>query len=141
MDAQSKGTCTECNDLSSVQFRAQMVREVTSACAPWHPCVHIHAFIHTHTHTHICTHIHTHIHTYIHTYTHTFTYIHTYMCIQCKYMLAYTHMYIHTYNVNEVLFFGFFFMYEHTVAVFRHTRRGHWIPSQMVVTHHVVAGN
>jgi hypothetical protein len=30
---------------------------------------------------------------------------------------------------------------EYTVAVFRHTRRGHWIPLQMVVSHHVVAGN
>jgi hypothetical protein len=44
--------------------------------------------------------------------------------------------------------FGFFFLkiylfhlYEYTVAVFRHTRRGHQIPLQMVVSHHVVAGN
>jgi hypothetical protein len=44
---------------------------------------------------------------------------------------------------------GFFFkrfiylfcVYEYTVAVFRHTRRGHKIPLQMVVSHHVVAGN
>jgi hypothetical protein len=33
------------------------------------------------------------------------------------------------------------FMHEYTVAVFRHTRRGHLIPFQMVVSHHVVAGN
>ena len=32
-------------------------------------------------------------------------------------------------------------MYEYTVAIFRHTRRGHQIPVQMVVSHHVVAGN
>jgi hypothetical protein len=32
-------------------------------------------------------------------------------------------------------------MYDYTVAVFRHTRRGHQIPLQMVVRHHVVAGN
>jgi hypothetical protein len=32
-------------------------------------------------------------------------------------------------------------VYEYTVAVFRHTRRGHHIPLQMVVSHHVVAGN
>jgi hypothetical protein len=32
-------------------------------------------------------------------------------------------------------------MYEYTVAVFRHTRRGHRTPLQMVVSHHVVAGN
>jgi hypothetical protein len=30
---------------------------------------------------------------------------------------------------------------EYTLAVFRHTRRGHQIPLQMVVSHHVVAGN
>jgi hypothetical protein len=29
----------------------------------------------------------------------------------------------------------------YTVAVFRHTRRGHQIPLQMVVSHRVVAGN
>jgi len=31
-------------------------------------------------------------------------------------------------------------MYEYNVTVFRHTRRGHQIPLQMVVSHHVVAG-
>jgi hypothetical protein len=30
---------------------------------------------------------------------------------------------------------------ESIVALFRHTRRGHQIPLQMVVSHHVVAGN
>jgi hypothetical protein len=34
-----------------------------------------------------------------------------------------------------------FYVCEYTVAAFRHTRRGHRIPLQMVVTHHVVAGN
>jgi len=34
-----------------------------------------------------------------------------------------------------------FIIYKYTVAVFRHTRRGHQIPLQMVVSHHVVAGN
>ena len=34
-----------------------------------------------------------------------------------------------------------FYICEHTVAVFRHTRRGHQTPLQMVVSHHVVAGN
>jgi hypothetical protein len=29
---------------------------------------------------------------------------------------------------------------EYTVVVFRHPRRGHQIPLQMVVSHHVVAG-
>jgi hypothetical protein len=33
--------------------------------------------------------------------------------------------------------------YEYIVAVFRHTRRGHWITldPMVVVSHHVVAGN
>jgi hypothetical protein len=34
-----------------------------------------------------------------------------------------------------------FYIGEYTVSVFRHTRRGHQIPLQMVVSHHVVAGN
>jgi hypothetical protein len=34
-----------------------------------------------------------------------------------------------------------FYVCEYTVAVFRHTRRGHQIPLQMVVSHHVVDGN
>jgi hypothetical protein len=34
-----------------------------------------------------------------------------------------------------------FFVYEYTVAIFRHTRRGHQIPLKMVVSHHVVAGD
>jgi hypothetical protein len=38
-------------------------------------------------------------------------------------------------------FIYLFYVYEYTVAVFRHTRRGHRIPLQMVVSHHVVAGN
>jgi hypothetical protein len=39
-----------------------------------------------------------------------------------------------------VFFKGLFIIYEYTLAVFRHTRRGHQIPLQMVVNHHVVAG-
>jgi hypothetical protein len=44
-------------------------------------------------------------------------------------------------------FEGFFFfedlfnLYEYTVVVFRHTRKGHQIPLQMMVSHCVVAGN
>jgi hypothetical protein len=34
-----------------------------------------------------------------------------------------------------------FYVYEHTVDVFRYARRGHQIPLQIVVSHHVVAGN
>jgi hypothetical protein len=32
--------------------------------------------------------------------------------------------------------FIYFYVYEYTVAVFRHTRRGHQIPLQMAVSHH-----
>jgi hypothetical protein len=35
----------------------------------------------------------------------------------------------------------FFYLYDYMVAVFRLTKRGHWIPIQMVVSHHVVAEN
>jgi hypothetical protein len=44
--------------------------------------------------------------------------------------------------MSQIFFFlrFIYFMYEYTVAVFRHTRRGHQIPLQMVVSHHVVAG-
>jgi hypothetical protein len=34
-----------------------------------------------------------------------------------------------------------FYVCEYTVALFRHTRRGLQILLQMVVSHHVVAGN
>jgi len=41
----------------------------------------------------------------------------------------------------SVFFFkDLFIVYEYTVAVFRHTRRGHQISLQVVVSHHVVAG-
>jgi hypothetical protein len=33
------------------------------------------------------------------------------------------------------------FVYEYTVTAFRRDRSGHWIPLQMVVSHHVVARN
>jgi uncharacterized membrane protein YwaF len=56
-------------------------------------------------------------------------------------------------STNPVSFFSFFlflffkriiylfYVYEYTIAVFRPTRRGHQISLQMVVSHHVVAGN
>ena len=34
-----------------------------------------------------------------------------------------------------------FYVYEYIIALFRHTRRGHQIPLQMFVSHHVIAGN
>jgi hypothetical protein len=39
------------------------------------------------------------------------------------------------------LFFYLFHECEYIVTVFRHIRRRHSIPLQMVVSHHVVAGN
>jgi hypothetical protein len=37
-------------------------------------------------------------------------------------------------------FLKIYLIYEYTVAVFGHTRRGHQIPLQIVVSHHVIAG-
>jgi hypothetical protein len=64
------------------------------------------------------------IYMYVYTYIYTHTYTHMYVCM---------YMCVCIYNIYNV--------YEYTVAVFRHTRRGHRIPLQMVVSHHVVAGN
>jgi len=52
----------------------------------------------------------------------------------------------HSQDVFNIFFFLKRFIYcilstLYTVAVFMHTRRGHQIPLQMVVSHHVVAGN
>jgi hypothetical protein len=38
------------------------------------------------------------------------------------------------------LFLRFIYYFKYTVAVFRHTRRGHQISLWMVVSHHVVVG-
>ena len=47
---------------------------------------------------------------------------------------------------NSFFFFfkriiNLFYLYEYTVAVFRHTKRGHQISLQLVVSHHMAAGN
>jgi len=34
-----------------------------------------------------------------------------------------------------------FYVYVYTLTIFRHTRRGHQIQLQMVMSHHVVTGN
>jgi hypothetical protein len=39
------------------------------------------------------------------------------------------------------ILFIYHYLEKHTVAVFRHTRRVHQIPLQMIVSHHVVSGN
>jgi hypothetical protein len=46
-------------------------------------------------------------------------------------------------NLNFIflIMYFLFYLYEYTVTVFRYSRRGHQIPLQMVVSHHVVAGN
>jgi hypothetical protein len=43
--------------------------------------------------------------------------------------------------LSKKIFIYLFYIYGYTVNVFRHTRRGHQIPSQMVVSSHVVAEN
>jgi hypothetical protein len=35
----------------------------------------------------------------------------------------------------------YFYVYEYTIVIFRHTRRGRQITLKMVLSHHVVAGN
>jgi hypothetical protein len=55
-------------------------------------------------------------------------------------------VFIHLRSVHDMLFISLlrflkYFTYLSTGAVFRDTRRGHQIPLQMVVSHHVVAGN
>jgi len=47
----------------------------------------------------------------------------------------------HTQKISKFFFKDLFIIYKYTVAVFRYTRRGHQISLQMVVSHHVVAGN
>jgi hypothetical protein len=42
----------------------------------------------------------------------------------------------------SILFFflRFIYLHEYTIALTRHTRRGHQIPLQMVMSHHVLVG-
>jgi len=42
--------------------------------------------------------------------------------------------------INDIIKIYLFIIYKYTVAIFRHTRRGHQISFRMVVSHHVVAG-
>ena len=47
---------------------------------------------------------------------------------------------VHVYfNFLKILIYLYIYLYK--CSVFRHTRRGHCIPLQMVVSHHVAAGN
>jgi len=43
-------------------------------------------------------------------------------------------------SLQFFIFKDLFIVYEYTIAVFRHTRRGHRISLQIVVSHHVAAG-
>jgi hypothetical protein len=45
------------------------------------------------------------------------------------------------FSFSFLRFIYLFYVYEYAIALFRHTRRGHQIPLQMVVSHHVIAGN
>jgi hypothetical protein len=45
------------------------------------------------------------------------------------------------YRSNIESSFVLSYVNEYTIVVFRHTRRGHQISLQVVVSHHVVAGN
>ena len=67
------------------------------------------------------------------------------MLVQAMKLMVHSIMYVDIENI--ICFVSFFlkiylfYLYEFTVAVFRHTIRGHQVLLQMVVSHHVVAGN
>jgi hypothetical protein len=44
-------------------------------------------------------------------------------------------------QIQEFILYNYYFRIYITVTVIRHTRRGHQIPLQMVVSHHVIPGN
>jgi hypothetical protein len=54
------------------------------------------------------------------------------------FFLGYTHNHL---QVKFKKFKDLFYVCEYIVALFRLPRRGHQIPLQMVVSHHVLAGN
>ena len=53
------------------------------------------------------------------------------------YLFFFYWLFIYSFIYKDLLII---IIWNHTVAVFRHTRRGHQISLQMVVRHHVVAG-
>jgi hypothetical protein len=55
--------------------------------------------------------------------------------LELSYLQQNMNIIIHTFK----RFIYLFYVFEYTV--FRHTRRGHQIPLQMVVSHYVVAGS
>lgn len=96
----------------------------------------------------------THVKPYIHTYMLNHTYIHT-LTLNQKSMVITTCLILHgdgespkkeenqksSWRFSFFLSFLKFILREYSVTVFRHTRRAHQIPSQMTVSHRVVAGN
>ena len=67
----------------------------------------------------------------------------SYVCRHCQFTGScfFNVPYLLCFFLSFERFIYLFYVCEYTVAVFRHTRRGHRIPLQMVVSHHVVAGN
>ena len=67
----------------------------------------------------------------------------SYVCRHCQFTGScfFNVPYLLCFFLSFERFIYLFNVCEYSVAVFRHTRRGHWIPLQMVVSHHVVAGN
>jgi hypothetical protein len=71
----------------------------------------------------------------MHTHTHTHTHIHTHIYVSFMLWL---------YPISSLFFYllVFFYLYEYTTTVFRHTlEKCIRSPLQMVVNHHVIAGN
>ena len=58
-------------------------------------------------------------------------------------MFTYTHIELinNKSDFKKMIYVFMLYIYEHTIAVFGHTRGGHHVPLPMVVGHHVVAGN
>ena len=132
-----------------------------------HVHTHSHTWLHTCSHTHAQTHMlsHTCSHRLRLTHTHKHKHAHTlyldiwslvgdsvFLChgFECMQVFLSVCVSLHRGQAQRstssadlnlsTLFFYLFYLYEYTVMVFRHTRRGHQIPLQMVVSHHVVAG-
>jgi hypothetical protein len=51
------------------------------------------------------------------------------------------HFLVEFFFLDLFIIYRYMYICKYTVAVFRHSRRGSQISLQMVVSHHVVAGN
>jgi len=111
-----------------------------------------HTYMHTYK-THVCAHAHTHTHTHTHQagcLIGNWVFLMDWLASpsvptvsQLLLPLLALQVCVYATTPDLLLFFKIylFYLYEYTVAVFKHTRRGHQIPLQMVVSHHVFAGN